>query len=182
MNSNLLELRKAGRLHPDVYSQLRSSAGRVPLLYGLPEVHKPDVPLRPIVSFVCSPTYELSKFLAGLLTPLVGLTSSHVRNSRAFVEFMRSQTVPKEDTLVSFDVVSLFTCVPTDLSIQVARRKLECDASLPERTSFSVNDITDLLSLCLDATFLSFRGSVYKQVHGTAMGSPVSVVVANLVM
>ena len=65
----------------------------MPLLYGLPEVHKADVPLRPIVSFVCSPTYELSKFLAGLLTPLVGLTSSHVRNSRAFVEFMRSQTV-----------------------------------------------------------------------------------------
>ena len=39
-----------------------------------------------------------------------------------------------------------------------------------------------LLTLCLDATFLSFRGKVYQQVHGTAMGFPVSVVVANLVM
>ena len=40
----------------------------------------------------------------------------------------------------------------------------------------------DVLTLCLDATFLFFRGKVYRQVHGTAMGSPVSVVVANLVM
>ena len=129
-----------------------------------------------------SPTYELSKFLVGLLSPIVGLTSSHVRNSQAFVEFMRSQTIPKEEILVSFDVVSLFTCIPTDLAIQVAHRKLESDASLPERTSLSVDDITDLLSLCLDATFPSFRGKMYQQVHGTAMGSPVSVVVANLVM
>ena len=51
-----------------------------------------------------------------------------------------------------------------------------------ERTSLSMNDIIDLLTLCLDATFLFFTGKVYKQVHGTAIGSPVSVVVANLVM
>ena len=36
--------------------------------------------------------------------------------------------------------------------------------------------------LCLNATFLQFRGKVYQQVHGTAMGSPVSVVIANLLM
>ena len=42
-------------------------------------------------------------------------------------------------------------------------------------------DICDL-SLCLDATYLAFEGKICQQVHGTAMGSPVSVVVANLVM
>ena len=40
----------------------------------------------------------------------------------------------------------------------------------------------DLLSLCQDATYLAFEGKIYQQVHGTAMGSPVSVVVANLIM
>ena len=54
--------------------QLRSSAGRVPLLYGLPKVHKQAVPLRPIVSFVTSLTYQLSKFLVSVLVPLVGQT------------------------------------------------------------------------------------------------------------
>ena len=37
-------------------------------------------------------------------------------------------------------------------------------------------------SLCLEATYLAFEGKVYRQIHGTAMGSRVSVVVANLVM
>ena len=134
------------------------------------------------MSFVSSPTYHLSKFLADLLQPVVGKTSSHVKNTREFVDFIRSERLTSEETKISFDVVSLFTCVPTDLAVQVARRRLDNDASLPERTSLSVDDIINLLTLCLDATFLTFRGKVYKQVHGTAMGSPVSVVVANLVM
>jgi len=88
----------------------------------------------------------------------------------------------EDEILVSFDIVSLFTCIPIGLAVQVARRRLESDLFLPERTDLSVDDIVGLLSLFLDATFLSFRGKVHRQVHGTAMGSPVSVVVANLVM
>ena len=100
MNSCLLNLRKAGRLHPDAYTSLRSSA-ECHCLYGLPKVHKPGVLLQPIVSFVSSSTYnELSKFLADLLAQVVGLTSSHIRNTRAFVEFIRSQTIPKEESVV----------------------------------------------------------------------------------
>ena len=87
MNARLLQLSRMDRLPSDVYSKLRSSAGRIPLLYGLLIVHKPSVPLRPIVSFVSSSTYHLSQFLADLLAPVVGLTSSHVKNSKTFVEF-----------------------------------------------------------------------------------------------
>ena len=39
-----------------------------------------------------------------------------------------------------------------------------------------------LLVFCLSATYLAFRGSMYQQTYGTAMGSPVSVTIANLVM
>ena len=46
----------------------------------------------------------------------------------------------------------------------------------------SVDDIISLLDLYLGATFMSFRGAHYQQCFGTAMGSPVSVTVANLVM
>ena len=164
------------------YYHLRSSAAGVPRLYGLPKVHKPDVPLRPIVSFVSSPTYALSKFLASLLSPIVGLSDSHVRNSQQFAQFITTQNVSDSEVLVSFDVVSLFTRVPTYRAIQVTRDRLMNDPSLPDRTSLTVDDICSLLQLCLEATYLAFEGKVYRQIHGTAMGSPVSVVVANLVM
>ena len=39
----------------------------------------------------------------------------------------------------------------------------------------------DLLHLCLTSTYFQYNGKHYKQLHGTAMGSPVSVVVAEIV-
>ena len=182
MNSVLLDLKRAGRLPKNTYYQLHSSAGQVPRLYGLPRVHKQDVLLRPIVSFVSLPTYQLSKFLTSLLSPIVGLSDHHVRNSQHFVQLVNTQKLRVTEGLVSFDVVSLFTRVPTTRAIQVTRERLLGDPSLSDRTSLTVEDICSLLKLCLEATYLSFRGKIYQQVHGTAMGSPVSVVVANLVL
>ena len=43
-------------------------------------------------------------------------------------------------------------------------------------------DIMDLLKLCLTSTYFHYNGNRYKQLHGTAMESPVSVVVAEIVM
>ena len=43
-----------------------------PKFYGLPKIHKPDTPLRPIVSSCGSVTYGVAKELAKILKPLVG--------------------------------------------------------------------------------------------------------------
>ena len=40
----------------------------------------------------------------------------------------------------------------------------------------------DLLHLCLTSTYFQYNDKHYKQLHVTAMGSPVSVVVAEIVM
>lgn len=69
MNSMLLMLKKTGKLPEKIYDRLRCSNGVTPRLYGLPKIHKPDIPLRPIVSFLSSPTYNLSKHLASILSP-----------------------------------------------------------------------------------------------------------------
>ena len=158
MNSMLLSLKRSGRLPDGVYSYLRSSDGSTLQLYGLPKVHKQDVPLHPIVSFVSSPTYRLSRFLANLLAPVVGWSSSHVRNSKDFAEFISQQALREDEVMVSFDVVSLFMCVPTDLAVQVARSRLEKDPALPERTELLVDDIVNLLILCLMQPFWSSEG------------------------
>ena len=60
-------------------------------------------------------------------------------------------------------------------------------AKLPQLNSTAVlplptDDIMDLLNLCLTSTYFQYNGKHYKQLHGTAMGSPVSVVVAEIVM
>ena len=45
-----------------------------------------------------------------------------------------------------------------------------------------MEDIIHLLSFCLKTTQFAYNGTYYKQVFGTAMGSPVSAVIANMVM
>ena len=84
--------------------------------------------------------------------------------------------------MLSFDVVSLFTKIPTGLAVEIAKSRLEALDNLEEITSWSVEDICKGLQICLNATNLTFRGKHYKQIFGTAMGSPVSTVIANLIM
>ena len=45
-----------------------------------------------------------------------------------------------------------------------------------------VGDILHLLELCLGTTYFQVNGKFFRQKHGAAMGSPVSVIVANLFM
>ncbi|KAL9971531.1 hypothetical protein ACROYT_G017705 [Oculina patagonica] len=138
--------------------------------------------LRPIVSFIDSPTYMLSKHLAQILSPLMGNTDFTVKNSVEFCEQMKNVSLKEDEELVSFDVVSLFTSIPVELAIQVAKDLLSNDVTLQDRSTIPVSDIVDLLDFCLSTTNFKYNNNHYQQIFGTAMGSPVSAVMANLVM
>ena len=80
---------------------------------------------------------------------------------------------------MSFDVKSLFTSIPLQLALDCTENAIKnSTVELPLPT----DDIMDLLNLCLTSTYFQYNGKHYKQLHGTAMGSPVSVVVAEIVM
>ena len=84
------------------------------------------------------------------------------------------------DVIVSFDVVSLVTKVPID--VEAAQQKLENDLSFSNCSTLTPSRITDLLSLILRSTNFRYNGSIYEQTEGAAVGSAVSVVIANLYM
>ena len=59
------------QLDPKLYHQLHSTDATSAVFNGLTKIHKVSVPLRPIASFVNSPTYSLSKYLVSILSPLL---------------------------------------------------------------------------------------------------------------
>ena len=76
----------------------------------------------------------------------------------------------------------MFTCIPPTDALTVVRSKLEVDEELSSRTPLSVDQVCEVLSLCLSTIYFSFDGGFYLQLHGCAMGSPVSPIVVNLYM
>ena len=99
-----------------------------------------------------------------------------------FADFIEDKTLNACEELVSFDVVSLFTIIRVDLTVKVAEERLREDASLGQRLSLPVGDIILLLSFFPKTKQLAYNGNYFQQVFGTAMGSPVSAVIANMVM
>ena len=149
-------------------------------MYGLPKIHKEDIPMHPIVSTINSPTYKLAKELARILTPLTRHTAYTVKNSAAFVKRIQDIHMTPQDQLVSFDIKNLFTEVPVEAALKVVEEKLTKDQTLRERANIPVPQLVELTNLCLRSTYFQLGEEFYEQLDGAAMGSPLSPVIANL--
>lgn len=72
---------KKSSLSDEIKKKIIPKNGIMPRIYGLPKIHKEGIPLRPIVNTIGSPTYDLAKYLAKILKPLVGKTFSFIKDS-----------------------------------------------------------------------------------------------------
>ena len=86
----------------------------------------------------------------------LGLVPLHLQSVKIFADILATQKLEQGEFLISFDVISLITNIPTDLVVGTSFRRLSMDNTLSKRTDLSVQSIASLLYLCLYATFLSF--------------------------
>ena len=181
------------RLH---YNRLlpTGNSSPAPRFYGLPKIHKTNCPMRPIVSACGTATYQLAKFLTKILQRYTGITPSFVKDSKSFSDHLRTVKISGEEELVSFDVSALFTSIPVPTALDVINRLFTEHIEDPEAKdkygcSFRRNtiglekdEVMSLLKLVLENCVFTFQDRFYKQLHGAAMGSPCSPVVANIYM
>ena len=156
--------------------------GSPPAIRGSIKHHKPGFPLRPIVSSIGSALYNTSKFLSDILSPIQNHNGYSVLNSSKFAKEVANMEISDDEVMVSFDVVSLFTAIPVDKACEYIRSKLNNDNTLRFRTSLSTDDIIFLLDFSLSNNYFVYNNCIYKQIHGCAMGCPVSPIVAILCM
>jgi hypothetical protein len=149
--------------------------------YALPKMHKvtklQPIPLgRPIISSVNSCTYFASKYLHNYLLKLTNKFHTICRSNLEVLYKISKLQLPIGSQILCADVKSLYPSIPIPYGIRAVKMMLE---------NFNFPDISfhiELLSWVLTNNYFSFNNDIYLQIYGTAMGTPVAVEYANIVM
>ena len=103
LNSKILTLsKKTDAIDTERYYRLRCSVPQPPKLFGLLKLHKPGIPMRPIVSFCGSPTYQLSKYLTTILQSLTNKSRRKLQSTENFIDAIRTVQILDDYKLVYF--------------------------------------------------------------------------------
>lgn len=193
--------REGDKLHEEEIDYLTNFSFKTSYFYGLPKIHKSslitnaikeqnseyitvhcpdDLKFRPIVGGPNSVTQRLSHFLDIILKPLCSKVPSFVKDDFDFLTRLPKEVLPGSK-LISFDVVSLYTNIPTDLGLKAVKFWLE---KHPNTTDNRMNNkfILKALEIVLKRNVFYFDNKYYQQCKGTAMGTKVAPTYATLVL
>ena len=175
----LRSMKNKKTLHPSTYENIHPVGSGPGVLYGLPKVHKPNTPLRPILAAYNTAAYNSAKFLVPLLEPLTTNTFT-LKNSYDFKNSICS--LPNHNNsafMCSYDVTSLFTNIPLTETSDII-----CNTLFPTGNeyfhNFCKSDFHTFLKLVVSDTLFVFDRTYYTQKDGVAMGSPLGPTFANI--
>jgi len=135
LRSMLIRWKTKNYISETKYKTLYCSDGSLPRVYGLPKIHKPNCPLRVIVSSIGSPLYPLATFLHNILFKSIPKANSYIKNSFELVEKLKRLHITDEYKLISLDVKSLFTNVPMQIAVDCVNEQwvfVSGDCPLPK--------------------------------------------------
>ena len=180
----LLTLKKKGFFNEDEYKRIYPVGSGLGKIYGQPKMHKlgddegvEQLTVRPIISSIGTYNFEIAKYLTGKLNPYIPKECT-VQDSFTFVKLI-SEARTCNKLLVSYDVKSLFTNIPLKETIEIAVN-LIC-TNEPD-IKISKTELLKLFNFATSQSHFSFKGEIYDQVDGVAMGSPLGPVLANIFM
>ena len=145
-------------------------------LYGMCKVHKKDNPMRPVVSMIGTPEYQLSKYLDSLIKPNMP-DKFMLYSTDNFLKKLNEFEIRPNDYCVSFDVTSLFTNVPLKQTIQIIADHIYSNEAKLTPT-FSKECFIKLLMIATGGMFI-YRDEIFRQTDGVAMGNPLAPTLAN---
>jgi hypothetical protein len=94
-----------------------------------------------------------------------------MKKSQHFIKSIQDINLQNEDYLLSFGVVRLFTNVPVEEALQVMRNRLNVYPSFPASSPLQVENVMELLDICLTTTYFQFDDRFSQLKEGMAMGN-----------
>jgi hypothetical protein len=145
-------------------------------------VHKKEHPAKAIVSQIDDPTYRICQKLTDILNPLDETNGSFVKDSFDLKSKLKDVKITRKSMLASFDVVALYPSIPMEKALKVVETRLREDATLPNRTDWTVDQIMRLIVIALETYFKTLTGEIFKQKDGTPIGKSISGPIAGIYM
>ena len=149
---------KDGNFDSNETKKLKIHNSLPPKIYGLPKLHKANHPLRPIVSCIQSPFYNISKYLTDVLKNIINKTETYTKDSWTFKTFISNMAIPDNYILISLDVVSLYTNTPIELAIEIITNKW---TDIKQHTTLNLQQFTQAIKLTLNSTYLQYKETFY---------------------
>ena len=144
--------------------------------YVIMKVHKDPPVGRPIAPCHSWCTTNASRWLDVMLRPIVRSQRTYLQDSRSLLIHLDHLVLPPGVILATYDVTALYPSIPIRNALRRIDRILR-DASCLERVA-----IMALLEWVMTNSVIQFEGHCYKQMQGTAMGTPVAPAFATLFM
>ena len=162
-----------------INSILDHPIGQVPEIYLVPKIHKSPVSTRPVVPEHKAIIMPSSKFMDTILLPLVQKCSWILRSTGDLIQRLESNTINMTNPVImSADVVSLFTNIHVKQGLAFMRQIMAKEGFKQE----DINTYAKLLEWVFNNNYFTYRGQLYQQIHGTAMGTSCCPNFANLVL
>lgn len=155
---------------------------RTQQLYLLKKIHKNPISVRPIVSGCGGPTENISEFVDLHLKPHVSKIPSYIKDSNHLISLLENTKIPKDCTLVTIDVKSLYLNIPHEEGIKAILNRLYRTHKLADKMAIPSGNMSDLLGIVLKHNYFQFADRMYHQIQGTAMGSKMAPSYANIFM
>ena len=169
IQGRLLQLKKEGLLPSKIYSMIRPIGSQRPRMYGLPKIHKQDVPLRPILSMAGSAQHQLAQWLTSVIDPVLSLYSTYcISDSFTFADKIKTFNFFPSVFLCFYDVCSLFTNVPLADTIEICADALYDSELTPPPFPRAV--FVELMQTATSSVEFSFSNIMHRQIDGLAMG------------
>ena len=146
------------------------------------KVHKPDIPVRPILSTCGSLTEGLATYVEHHISPIANTHDTYLQDTpdflRTIVKINKGPNLSQNAILVTLDVKALYTNIKHEDGLQCLQKQLQ-EKSQPEVPQ---TFIMKLMEIILRHNIFSFHDSLWKQEVGAAMGSKPIPSYANIFM
>jgi hypothetical protein len=141
-----------------------------PTLNAQLKLHKPNIPIRPVVNNKNAPTYKIAKKLSDILKQCLYLDNSYnTINSTSLANDMVKLTINNKHRMITYDVKDLYFNIPIDETLKITESQL-----LKNNEKHKSKQIIAILKTILAQNYFTFQDAIYHPNKGVAMGSPIS--------